>query len=71
MKKIKNLSVQVTYYVSYFDVEVPDDVYEQLMENSEFDGNDMETTDAFDWLRDNISEVDSLDCNYDVYDIIE
>ena len=40
MKTIKELRVTVKYTVGYGDVEVPDDVYEQLMNNSEFPTND-------------------------------
>ena len=69
MKKIENLSVKVTYHVEYGDVEVPDDVYEQLMNNSEFSSDDMENAKALDWLSDNISEDDAMDWSFEVDDI--
>ena len=69
MKKIKNLSVKVTYHASNGDVEVSDEVYEQLMNNSEFSSDDMENSEAISWLSDNISEDDAMDWTFEVDDI--
>lgn len=69
MKKIVDLSVTVTYTVNYKDIEVPEDVYEQMMENSEFSSDDMENQEAFDWLVHNIEQEDALNWSYEVDDI--
>ena len=69
MKTIKNLSVKVTYNVQYGNVEVTDDVYEQLMENSEFNLDDLTNSAAKEFLRENIEESDALSIIYEVDDI--
>ena len=69
MKTIEDLSVKVTYHVSLGDIEVPDEIYEQLMNNSEFSSDDMENAEAFDWLGDNISEDDALNWTFEVDNI--
>lgn len=65
MKKIKNLTVKVTYRVGLGDVEMPDEVYEQLTEAAE-DGDTIESggikyTEAAEWLSNNIRERDCMD----------
>ena len=71
MKTIKNLSVTVTYNVQYHNVEVSDEVFEQLENNSEINSDDIECSEAIDWLSDNINESDGLDFSYDISDIEE
>ena len=69
MKTIKNLSVKVTYTVQYGGVEVQDDVYEQLMENEEFNMDDLTNSESKEFLRKNIEESDALTVIYEVFDI--
>ena len=71
MKTIKNLSVTVTYNVQYHNVEVTDEVFEQLVNNSEINSDDIECSEAIDWLSDNINEFESLEFSYDISDIEE
>ena len=69
MKTIKDLRVTVKYTVGYGNLEVPDDVYEQLMNNSEFSCTDFDRGEAMDWLADNIREEDAMDWEYEIDDI--
>lgn len=71
MKIIKNLNVTVKYSVKLTDVEVPDDVYEQFLDCSDFSDNSFDNDEAFDWLRDNIKEEDSFSLEYEVDDFVE
>jgi len=69
MKTIKDLRVTVKYTVGYGNIEVPDDVYEQLMNNSEFPTSDTRYDEAQDWLADHIREEDAMDWEYEIDDI--
>lgn len=69
MKKIKDLTVTVTYRAGYGDIEVSDEIYEQLMNNSEFSSDDMENSEAFEWLSGNIQEDDAMDWKIEVENI--
>lgn len=69
MKTIKDLRVTVKYTVGYGNVEVPDNVYEQLMCNSELTSDDMENSEAIEWLNDNMHEEDAMDWCYEIDDI--
>ena len=71
MKTIKNLKVTVTYTVGFENVQVSDEVFEQLENNSEINSDDIECSEAIDWLSDNINESDGLDFSYDISDIEE
>jgi len=71
MKKIKGLTVTVTYRAGYGDIEVSDKIYDQLMNNSEFSSDDMENSEAFEWLSSNIREDDAMDWKIEVEDIEE
>lgn len=44
MKKIENLTVTCKYSVSLSDIDVPDDVYDTLMDNYELDPDDCRNT---------------------------
>ena len=70
MKRIDSLTVTVTYTVGLGDVEVPDDVYRGLMNNSELDPDDLRLDDdaneALAWLSDHIQERDAMSWNYEV-----
>lgn len=65
MKTIKNIDVRVTYNVALSDIEVPDDVYDALMnkEGDEIDGDNYNLTDeelkVEEWLCHHISESDA------------
>ena len=69
MKTIKDLSVTVTYTVQYGNIEVPDKVFEQLENNSEISSDDMENSEALEWLSDNMKEDDAMDWKYQIEDI--
>ena len=69
MKTIEDLTVTVTYTVSYSDVEVPDDVYEQLINNSTFSSGFVENQEVLEWLAENINEEDAMDWTFEVDDI--
>lgn len=74
MKKIKNLTVTQTYIVQLTDVEVPDSVYESLMEKDEYDSNEfLEGNDALamDWLETNIEQNDATDWRFEIDNITE
>jgi predicted membrane protein len=71
MKKIKDLRVTVTYTVGYGDIEVSDKVFEQLENNSEFTSDDMENSEAIEWLSSNIKEEDAMDWKWEIDDITE
>ena len=60
MKKIENIQVTVTYSVELNDIEVPDEVYEGLVNGYTFDSEAMNMTKeesaAMDWMEANIEE---------------
>lgn len=65
MKKVKELTVKVTYRVGLGDVEMPKKVYKQLAEaydnGDEIDSSGMEYAEAAEWLSNNIKEADCMD----------
>ena len=64
MKKIENMTVTVTYTVGLTGVEVPDNVYDALVEYDEIDTGtvtpDSDYYEALDWLGENITERDGM-----------
>lgn len=73
MKKIKDLTVTVTYTVGLYDVEVTEKVYEALNAladrgrvNCDFMDLDEQVCNGFEWLSDHIHESDACDWNYEV-----
>lgn len=73
MKKIENIQVTVTYSVELNDIEVPDEVYEGLVNGWTFDSEAMNMTKeesaAMDWIEANIEETDATEWRYEVDDI--
>lgn len=74
MKKVKNLSVQVTYRVGLGEVNMPQKVYAQLIEafesGAEIDPCDnRKYADAADWLSNNIKEGDCTDWSAEIEEI--
>lgn len=73
MKKIENLTVQVTYRVGLGSLEVPEIVYKQLNEiadnGREVDGSDMKYTEALEWMNENIKERDCMDWSCEIEDL--
>lgn len=72
MEKIKtNIEVKVTYTVSLGEVEIPQDVYGELMEiyqqSETVDWNDERK--ATEWLLRNIEENDCLDWEAEINEI--
>jgi hypothetical protein len=74
MKTVKDLTVKVTYRVGLVDVEMPQKVYDQIVEAAE-NGDDIDPsdprkyTDAADWLSDNIRERDCMDWEAEIEDV--
>lgn len=73
MKTIKNLQVTVKYTAGFENVEVPDDVYEGLMNGCLFDSESLNMSDeenaAMEWMADHISERDAMSWEYEVDDV--
>ena len=73
MKKIKDLTVIVTYTVGLHDVEVSEKVYDGLNAladkgrvNCDLMNLDEQVCTGFEWLSDHIHESDACDWNYEV-----
>ena len=73
MKKIKDLTVTVTYTVGLHDVEVSEKVYDDLNAladkgrvNCDLMNLDERVCIGFEWLSDHIHESDACDWNYEV-----
>ena len=73
MKKIKDLTVTVTYTVGLHDVEVSEKVYDDLNAladkgrvNCDLMNLDEQVCTGFEWLSDHIHESDACDWNYEV-----
>ena len=62
MKKIKDLTIKVTYRVGLSDVEVPDKVYDELAKAYD------ELENANEWLLDNIRQEDAMDWEFEIDD---
>lgn len=78
MKKIKDLTIKVTYRVGLSDVEVPDKVYDELAKAYDEGGDvpmpgesDKDSVEASEWLSDNIREADAMDWEYEIEDFEE
>ncbi len=74
MKKIENLEVTVTYHAGYGGIEVPDDIYEALMNlqgpvNCDNTSLSDEEQKALEWLADNVKESDANNWEYEIDDI--
>lgn len=70
---VKDLGVKVTYEVGFGDVEMPEDVYKQIVTAAEdgytIQANDMVYPEASDWLCNNIRERDACDWESDITEI--
>lgn len=70
MKKIKDLTIKVTYRVGLSDVEVPDEVYDELAKAYDEGGDvpewDYELENANEWLLDNIRQEDAMDWEFEI-----
>lgn len=75
MKKIKELNVEITFNVGLCDIEVSDKVYNQLVHAGDYglsiNCDTSKFSDACDFLSDNVSLSDALDCEYEVEVITE
>jgi hypothetical protein len=73
MKTIKNLTVTVTYSVGLVDVEMPEKVYDQIVDASEncdeINPSGTEYLDAAEWLSSNVREADCMDWSIEIDDI--
>lgn len=72
MKKIKDLTIKVTYRVGLSDVEVLDKVYDELAKAYDEGGDvpewDDELENANEWLLDNIRQEDAMDWEFEIDD---
>lgn len=67
MKTIKDLTITVTYTVGLGNVEVPEEVYDDLIKH--YDNNVWEVPEdsvAAEWLADNIKEKDAMSWSYEI-----
>ena len=78
MKRIKDLTVTVTYTVGLSDVEVNEKVFDALNALADrgsvhcnFVDRDEQVGTAFEWLGDNINEVDACNWEYEIEEIEE
>ncbi len=76
MVTVENLVVKVTYHVGLIDVEMPENVYEQLLKASYDNGGYIDAinrdyADAAEWIADNISEKDCMEWEAEVFDITD
>lgn len=75
MKKIKDLTIKVTYRVGLGNVEVPDEVYNELAKAYDEGGDvpewDDELENANEWLLDNIRQNDAMDWEFEIIDFTE
>lgn len=74
MKKIENLEVTVTYHAGYCDFEVPDDIYEALMNlQGSVNCDDTRLSDeerkALEWLAENVKDSDANNWEVEIDDI--
>jgi hypothetical protein len=73
MKTVENLTVEVTYRVQLGNINMPDEVYDELISASlnEVGIGDSQqgTMNAYCWLNDNISEDDAIDWFAEIIDI--
>lgn len=71
MKKVKQLTVKVTYTVGLGDFDMPEDIYNKLVEASEnfktIDGESID--DVSEWLGDNIKERDAMEWSFEIEEI--
>lgn len=70
MKTIKNLTITVSYTVGLINIEVPEEVYDDLIKH--YDNNVWEVPDdsiAAEWLADNIEEKEAMSWNYEIDDL--
>lgn len=78
MKRIKDLTVTVTYTVGLSDVEVNEKVFDALNAladrgsvHCDFAGRDEQIGTAFEWLGDNINENDACGWEYEIEEMEE
>ncbi|WP_195664385.1 MULTISPECIES: hypothetical protein [Bacteroides] len=72
MKKIKDLTIKVTYIVGLSNIEVPDEVYNELAKAYDEGGDvpewDDELENANEWLLDNIRQNDAMEWEFEIED---
>lgn len=70
MKKIDNMTVTTTYHVELKGVEVPDNVYDAILEYDKIDTGtitpDNDYYEALDWIADHVDESNADEVNYEV-----
>jgi len=69
MKTINELAVRATYSVTCTNIEVPDAVYDQLINylgEDPIDDLSSDATEAYDWLVEHINEADAMDWQVEV-----
>lgn len=70
MKTIKNLTISVKYTVGLGNVQVPEEVYDDLIKY--YDAGVWEVPEnsvAIEWFADNIREKDAMNWEYEIDDL--
>ena len=72
---ISDLTIKITYEVALSDLEVPKEVYDQLVlaneHNNDISYNSEWAKDAYNWICNNIEESDAYNWNAEVSEIYE
>lgn len=74
-KKAKNLKIVVTYMVDLSGVELPENVYDELLKSDDkwenFQYGNTKYANAFEWLVENVTENDGDEFEYGTFYIEE
>lgn len=73
MKTIKNIDIKMTFSVGFSEIEVPDNVYQQLIDASEtgieLNEDTKEYAEAYDFLNGRVNSNDAYDWEYEIEDL--
>lgn len=72
--KVEDLWVKVTYEVKLGDLEIPKDVYDEIIgageKGKDIEMNSLEYSNAEGWLSQNIQERDCMDWKCEIIDLV-
>ena len=70
MRTVKRLSIEVTYTVEFAEIDIPDNVYEQLLQavknDDKIDPSMLNYPEASNWVADNIRERDCMEWSAEI-----
>lgn len=76
-KKLKRLHITVNYSVGMEDVDIPEEIYEDLVGLYEMDVTELEANSSYDienrvcgWLSENVRENDRLRLRYEIEELV-